>query len=897
MSRPSESNPETAPATGLATTPGDYGFAPGERVGRHVVLERIGGGGMGVVYAAYDPKLDRRVALKLLRPDATGTAGAQGRLLREAQTLARLAHPNVVNVYDAGEIDGRLYVEMELVQGRTLSEWLAAEPRDWRAVVGVFVQAGRGLAAAHAVGIVHRDFKPDNVLVGDDGRVRVADFGIALPASAEVPAAGVAGAPVDDAQTSAPPVVRSLAKSGAGVGTPAYMAPEQWSSGKPDARADQYSFCLSLYEALHGARPGAGGSGPGALPRKPPAWLDRAIARGLHLSPERRHASMEALLDVLELEPRRRRLLALAAAALAGVALVGGGTWAAVRHHERGQARVCSGADREIARVWGDPNKPVVEAAFARTGLPYAARAASQVTLALDRYAREWAQMHADACEATRVRGEQSEAILDRRMQCLDRRLAEVRTLTEIFEKGDPKVVARAALATQRLSPVTDCTAARARATPALARRDPAAADALGRATALDAAGKYADAIQVAEGALDGARASGEVAIEAQALELVGRSASKKGDGPRAEKALFDAFVAAQKSGDDAVAALAAIESGFAIGYLQSRGDEAEKWFRLADVAIARVGGDPHLAVERVYSKSAVSWSAGKFKDSIADTRQALKMSEEKLPGDTLERAYCLTGLGVGLMSQGETAEARGFLEEALAIDQDVLGPDHPNVEMDLFNLGTCAKADARYEDAMGFFTRAIDIGEKEPGGMMLVLSLGAMAEAQARLGKLGDARANVERALKLADGNEAVEASRRADLYATRAKVARLDRRYDDARRDYDEAIAIDAKALAKDDPDQASAQIGLAEVLLEQGKAKSALPLLERALVLDKDLDESELAEPRLVLAQALWQTGDRARSAELAKQARAYYARFPAKKGEVAEVEAWFAKNGGP
>ena len=179
MPHPANLHDDTAPATGLASTPGDYGFAPGERMGRHVVMERLGGGGMGVVYSAYDPKLDRRVALKLLRPDATGSAEAQRQLLREAQTLARLAHPNVVNVHDVGEHEGRVFVEMELVAGATLAEWLGAEAREWRQILDVFVQAGRGLAAAHAVGIVHRDFKPDNVLVGRDGSVRVTDFGLA----------------------------------------------------------------------------------------------------------------------------------------------------------------------------------------------------------------------------------------------------------------------------------------------------------------------------------------------------------------------------------------------------------------------------------------------------------------------------------------------------------------------------------------------------------------------------------------------------------------------------------------------------------------------------------------------------------------------------------------------
>ena len=485
---PHPANPQdvTAPATGRPSTPGDYGFTPGARLGRHVVLERLGGGGMGVVYAAYDPKLDRRIALKLLRPDAVGSAEPQQQLLREAQTLARLAHPNVVNVYDVGEFEGRVYVEMEFVVGRTLAEWLAAEPRHWRAKLRVFIQAGRGLGAAHAIGIVHRDFKPDNVLVGEDGRVRVADFGIALLA-AESPAeragatSDLAAEPIppeaQDDSRSVPPVVRSLAGGAVRVGTPAYMAPEQRSAGKTDARSDQYSFCLSLYEALHGSRPASRGVASRARSRAIPAWLDQAVARGLSSSPEARHPSMAALLAELESEPRRRRHRWVATAAVSAAALVAGSGWAGIRSHRQGQALVCSGAESAMASVWNPNRRRAIEEAFARTGLRYAAQAATQATAALDRYSRDWVAMHTGACEATRVRGEQSDALMDKRMQCLDMRLAETRTVAEIFEKGDPRVVEHAVQASQGLSRISDCIEAHVRGTPGVGAEPAGKAD------------------------------------------------------------------------------------------------------------------------------------------------------------------------------------------------------------------------------------------------------------------------------------------------------------------------------------------------------------------------------------------------------------------------------------
>ncbi len=187
----------TVPLDGVGPRPGPSAEALGRgvAVGRYVVLDRIGAGGMGVVYAAYDPELDRRVALKLLRPDRFGGDAGRLRLLREAQALARLTHPNVVAVYDVGTFGDRVFVAMELVEGETLRQWLRAEPRSprpWREVLERFLPAGRGLAAAHAAGLVHRDFKPENVLLGRDGRARVVDFGLAkaLADAAEEPRDG-----------------------------------------------------------------------------------------------------------------------------------------------------------------------------------------------------------------------------------------------------------------------------------------------------------------------------------------------------------------------------------------------------------------------------------------------------------------------------------------------------------------------------------------------------------------------------------------------------------------------------------------------------------------------------------------------------------------------------------
>ncbi|MDC0718936.1 serine/threonine-protein kinase [Nannocystis bainbridge] len=274
-------------------------------IGQYQVLRRLGEGGMGVVYAAYDDALQRKVALKLLRGAALRLPQGRARTLREARALARLSHPNVVHVYQVGEVDDEVFVAMEFLTGPTLREWLAAAPRSWREVLAVFRQAGEGLAAAHRQGVVHRDFKPANVILGDDGRVRVVDFGLAhFGGEGEaLPALPAAGEPTDVL----------LTQTGAVLGTPAYMAAEQFAGGRGDPKTDQFSFCAALFEALYGQRPFAGADVRALAqavaegrPRPPksgqeaPAWLHRVVVRGLQADPAARWPSMEALLAALQ---------------------------------------------------------------------------------------------------------------------------------------------------------------------------------------------------------------------------------------------------------------------------------------------------------------------------------------------------------------------------------------------------------------------------------------------------------------------------------------------------------------------------------------------------------------------------------------------------------------------
>jgi len=307
----------------------------GELVDRYQIIEQLGAGGMGVVYRARDTELSRDVALKLLRPrSGRSDVDMQKRLLREAQALAQVSHANLVAVFDLGTHRDQVFVVMELVKGKSLKHWLRDQKRDWREVWRVFEQAGRGLVAAHAAGLVHRDFKPDNVLIGDDGSVQVVDFGLARSVG------DMADDAVDSRATTLPPGAEDvlgtpLTRTGAIMGTPAYMAPEQHQGSSVDARADQFAFAVALYEGLYGARPFRGDSlveivnavTEGTIDPPPPKTavpkrVGQALQRALAKEPRARYADMDAMLEAVGKATRRSWLLPAGAAVVVAIGCV-----------------------------------------------------------------------------------------------------------------------------------------------------------------------------------------------------------------------------------------------------------------------------------------------------------------------------------------------------------------------------------------------------------------------------------------------------------------------------------------------------------------------------------------------------------------------------------------------
>jgi len=456
------------------------GLAGGQTIGRYVILNLIGRGGMGEVYAAYDPQLDRRIALKLLHDGVlreTSAQAASKRLLREAKAIARLSHPNVVVVHDAGAISDpvhgeRVFLAMEFIEGETLSAWLE-EPRSWRAVRDVFVAAGEGLAAAHEAGLVHRDFKPQNVMVAGDGGVRVMDFGLASDVSGSDGDGGAVPTDLRQVAVAPTPETVALTRTGVLLGTPIYMAPEQFRGQPADARSDQFSFCVALFEAVHGERPFPSDTlpqlmeavlagrvrEPAARTRVPriPSFLRRLLLRGLSPDPAARFPSMRALLDQLRADPARRRRT-VAAGAVVAVAFLAGGA-GVHRVATRGE-RMCGGAAAKLDGMWevGDgARRQAVQRAFLATGRDFAEQTWTRVSAMLDEYGRRWTAMYTDSCQATHVRGDQSAEVLDLRTSCLEGPRGALGALTELFTRADGAVLAEAVNAVQALPPIERC--------------------------------------------------------------------------------------------------------------------------------------------------------------------------------------------------------------------------------------------------------------------------------------------------------------------------------------------------------------------------------------------------------------------------------------------------------
>jgi tRNA A-37 threonylcarbamoyl transferase component Bud32/tetratricopeptide (TPR) repeat protein len=740
----------------------------GATIGRYVVLARIGEGGMGVVYAAYDPDLDRKVALKLIRG---GTAHRddevghqlQARLLREAHAMARVVHPNVATIYDVGRAGEQVFVAMELVAGETLAQWLARERRSSAAVLEMFAAAGRGLAAAHEAGLVHRDFKPSNVMIGGDGRVRVLDFGLARPVGVvEQASSSPSPSPAD--------LVRSLTATGQLVGTPAYMAPEQLTGGVSDARSDQFSFCVALYEGLYGTRPFAAtspaelesqmreGRVSGASPdAHVSSRLRDVLLRGLSARPDDRFPSMAALLAELGRDPRtrlRRWAPSLAALLVLAAGAVG---WRAMQH---ARAQSCRAGAAQLAGAWDDARRAELEAAFSATGKPFAASTFAAVRRRLDTFADGWRSMYTDACEATRVRGEQPEDVLDLRMSCLQDRRSELAATTELFSHADGPMLERAVQAADALGDVQQCADIVALRAPVRPPADPKARkrvaelrEKLAGVAALAQAGKYKDALERAPELVTAADALAYAPVRAEALLLLANAQDKLAQ-PAVVRTLAQATIAAEAGRDDEAAARAWTGLVRANNVFAQNRDAAHEAAAHAQIYIDRAGDNGRLTYVLALNVAKELTDEGKYEEAQRAMERSLAAAQRAYGADSVAAANATGYLAYIVNARGGPERERSveLARRSVALTEKQLGANHPQVAGSLEVLGGVLKANGKVAESVDVYRRAVAILEPALGkdSPQLAQTMGGLANALLDAGRYAEALPVAQRSLEI---------------------------------------------------------------------------------------------------------------------------------------------------
>lgn len=663
-------------------------------VGRYELVSRLGAGGMGEVFIARDPVLERDVAIKLVSSVGDGEHGVDRRLLREAQVLARLSHPNIVTCYDAGVAGDTVFFAMELVDGEPMPRWLAAG-RSHDQILAAFLEVARGLAAAHAAGVVHRDVKPANIVIDREGRARLLDFGLATRR--------------DDG-------MRSI------HGTPTYMAPEQHVGAPSDERSDVYGFCVSLYEALCGAPPFVGatldelerakrttvpGSRDAAFAGLP-LRLRALLSRGLQPDPAARFAGMAEIVRVLE-AVRRRGRMAWVGGAVAALAIVAGlGAWSSARERD-----ACAAAAAEIEEVW----TPQIVGDVARThGATVADAVAERV--------HAWSELRGRLC---RDDDAPSEAIAQAQRRCLDVRALELSAAISVLaETGDR---GRGLLLVDDLVPVAECESS------VVARRtdivgDDATITALARARAHEMVGRIDDALAAAGEAIARAQANGADLLQARALTTRARLQLGAHRFAPARTDLRRALLLLT-SLDDPLAKAEALRQMASIA-ISSHDVETARWWSDLAAAELRLAGEPlRPTIGVLIGRAWIELAARQPAAALARAEQAYELELARGDIDGFGVIEILVTRGEAKLAGGDPAGARADLERALATARSTRAHEPVYVAAILQRTGLLALDEGRLDDAEALLRES---RERE-----LEMSGALMSTSVATLSGLGD--------------------------------------------------------------------------------------------------------------------------------------------------------------
>ncbi len=916
--------PEPGDAGSQGATDPKAGLSPGTRLGRYVVLEELGTGGMGMVFAAYDPELNRKVALKLLKPRSRERkrTSSSNRLLQEAQALAKLAHPNVITVYDVGTYGEQVFVAMELVEGDTLRGWMREKTRRWDEVLEVFIPAGRGLAAAHAANLVHRDFKPENVLIGRDGRVRVMDFGLARPMrddstrdSLEHPEDD---APLDEDSDGAdkPSGVADpmLTQTGSTLGTPAYMAPEQHLGRPTDARSDQFSFSVSLFHALFGVRPFDGADAaalaiakskaqivvPTNLSRTP-SWVRRHVWRGLATDPALRFESMDALLEALSDDPRvrRRKILAIAGATVAVAGGVGG-----IQYWRNRPPEVCLEGPDRLATIWNDTRAATVASSLSRLNLPGMDTAWGTARTTLDAYADSWTQMYTEACEATHVRGEQSARLLELRQSCLQERLDQIDAWATLLADPTPGMGARAARAAMHTSPLSSCADTEALASAVDPPQGDALRDAvsalrsdLAKVKVMAELGQYDEALALARATYDAAGTLDYPPVFAEALFGLGQAQGMRGDTETAEDNLEDAQWKGASVKHDAIAAAAASALVHLVGHQRGDHEDGLAWSRHAEAAIKRIGARGAMEARLLQDVGVIRSEAGDLDGAATDLARAIEIYAS-VPASEIDQVDATRSLAQVHLRQGNLDQAEVDFTSAAQRGVALLGEGHPDVALAKVGLAQVQDARGRHEDALRMMSAALASARAvypatDPA---LIPFLRALADSHAEHGDHAKAVEQKRAVLELQRARLGDHPAVAQVLYEIGTSLEKAGDA-SQARESHTQALRMWERTRGNDHPDLAHALTSLGLLDVASGDSPNAVEQLERALKLrgGRGLDPNLLARTQYALAQALHATGgDHPRARELATKARDTFAKGKhPDPASALDVERWLVE----
>ena len=858
---------------------------------------------MGVVFAGYDVSLDRKVALKLVRKQLLNKPAVRARMIREAQAMARLSSPFVVQVYQVGEHRDGIYVAMEYIDGSSLAAWLKAERRPWQVVLRTLCDAGRGLAAAHTAGLVHRDFKPDNVLVDGSGHARVLDFGLvqsettatvgeteelmqSSPGLDETMHSSGVMTPEGIDRSSLHWSVR-LTQFGRAVGTPAYMSPEQHFGDPVGPFSDQFSFAITLYEALYGVRPFNGDSWDslkaqvrqGDVPPPPadsrvPGRIFKVLVRGLAIEPDQRWPSVGAMLEALERDPQRSRVRVAAVVGLLGVA---SGVSYAAALARTSEAERCTGAAQELAGVWDAEREVEVKRAFAATGASFADDVMRRVEDRLGVYTDAWIAERTAVCQAN-LAGDQTVHLLDMRLACLGRHRARLGALVEVFRAADPSIVEHAVQAVAALPSISVCADVEMLVTvpppsdPQAAVRVDQLRRQLAQAEAYEHTGQLEQGLLLATKVRTEAVALGYAPLDAEAALGEGNLLMAMGRFADSEAALVTAVKLAIVHDMHMLAGEAAAKRIYVLSQGLYRLAEALAIHPVAEALVERARDDGRLNA-LLHNNLGVAYTLkGEYKQAQERYEQTATLLQSRPgPPDPL-LAATFHNLGELSVKQGKLDIARQWFTQAREQFVKVLGETHPIVAHPIAGLGDVDVMTGAYAEAVRNYTQALALMEAAHGAEhpYLLQPLVGLGNAYARLGQVAEARTNYARVVALADrlGH--------ADAYVGQALagLGELTAAEDPARARalFERAALVQASEGSADSGAQASAALRAGELAAQLGDQAAAIGWFERVLALPADASLRVRSAAAVRLATALAKRPEaKARVCDLLAEAR--------------------------